>query len=157
MQMKFLLLAALLGVLAAFPAYVQAEAPDAQENSIKAWKRQVSNQLVSKRTYPRNSPAEGGTAKVLFVLDRTGNLISCALVESTGSSELDAAALAMVEAAAPFPEPPAEIEEDSLHLTAPIIFKAKTTRLWSGSVPPAESAAEQAKIDARMRSICRGC
>ncbi|MCP1762570.1 TonB family protein [Bradyrhizobium japonicum] len=157
MQMKFPLLAALLGLLAAFPAYAQTEAPDIQESSINAWKRQVSNRLASKRIYPRNSPAEGGTAKVLLVLDRTGNLISSALVESTGSSELDSAALAMVEAAAPFPEPPAQIEDDSLHLTAPIVFRAKTTLPGSGSLPPAESAAEQAKVDAKMRSICRGC
>ncbi|WP_440636964.1 TonB family protein [Bradyrhizobium sp. PUT101] len=156
MKMKFRLLAAFLGFLAALPAYAQTAAPDAQESSI-AWKRQVSNRLVSKRIYPRNMPVEGGTAKVLLVLDRTGNLISSALVESTGSSELDAAALAMVEAAAPFPKPPAEIEEDGLHLTAPIIFRAKTTLPWSGSLPPAESAGEQAKIDAKMRSICRGC
>ena len=158
MQMKFLIfLAGLLGLLAAFPAHAQTAAPDAQESSINARKRQVSNRLVSKRIYPRNSPAEGGMAKVLLVLDRTGNLISSALVESTGSSKLDAAALAMVEAAAPFPEPPAEIEEDGLHLTAPIVFRAKTTLPWPGSLPPAESAGEQAKIDAKMRSICRGC
>ncbi|PSO19148.1 hypothetical protein C7G42_12665 [Bradyrhizobium sp. MOS003] len=157
MQMKFSLLAAFLGLLAAFPAYAQTGAPDTQANSLSAWKRQISNRLASKRTYPHNSPAEGGAAKVLLVLDRTGNLISSALVESTGSSELDAAALAMVEAAAPFPEPPAEIEENSLRLTAPIVFKAKTTLPWSGSPPPAESAAEQAKVDAKMRSICHGC
>lgn len=94
--------------------------------------------------------AEDGTAKVLFILDRTGSLISSALVESTGSSELDAAALAMVEAAAPFPEPPAEIEENSLHLTAPIVFRAKTTLPASGSLPPAESATDHAKVDSEM-------
>jgi periplasmic protein TonB len=157
MQIRFPMMAAILGLLAAFPAYPQTLAPDTQENSINAWKRQVSNRLVSKRVYPRNSPAEGGTAKVLLVLDRKGNLISSALAESTGSSELDAAALAMVEAAAPFPEPPAEIEENSLHLTAPIVFRAKTTLPLSGSLPPAETVADQAKVDTKMRSICRGC
>ncbi|WP_314952943.1 energy transducer TonB [Bradyrhizobium cosmicum] len=155
--MKLPLLAALLGLLAALPAYPQTTDPDTQESSIDAWKRQVSNRLVSKRIYPRKSPAEGGSAKVLLVLDRTGNLISSALVESTGSTELDAAALAMVEAAAPFPEPPVEIQEDSLHLTAPIVFRAKTTLPRSGSLSQTESAAEQAKVDAKMRSICRGC
>jgi protein TonB len=158
MQMKFPLLAVFLGLLAVFPAYAQTEAPDTQESSsINSWKRQVSNRLASKRIYPRNSPAEGATAKVLLVLDRTGNLISSALVESTGSSELDAAALAMVEAAAPFPKPPAQIEDDRLRLTAPIVFMAKTTSPGSGSLPPAESAPDQAKVDAKMRSICRGC
>lgn len=157
MQMKFPLLAAFLVLLAALPAYAQTAAPNSQESTVYAWKRQVSNHLVSKRIFPRNSPAEGGTAKVLFVLDRTGNLISSALVESTGSRELDAAALAMMEAAAPFPEPPAEIEENSLHLTAPIVFRAKTTLPGSSSLPPAESAMDHAKVDNKMRSICRGC
>ncbi|MGL9623593.1 TonB family protein [Bradyrhizobium sp. U531] len=155
--MKFNSLAAFLGLLAALPAYALAAAPDPEESSINAWKRQVSNRLVSKRIYPRNSPAEGGTAKVLLVLDRTGKLISSALVESTGSSELDVAALAMVEAAAPFPVPPAELDESSLHVTAPIVFRAKTTLPFSGSSAPAESAADQAKVDIKMRSICRGC
>ncbi|MFB6447787.1 TonB family protein [Bradyrhizobium tunisiense] len=157
MQMKFPLLAVFLGLLTAFPAHAQTTGPDAQENSLNAWKRQVSIRLVSERIYPRNSPAEGGAAKVLLVLDRTGKLISSALVESTGSSELDAAALAMVEAAAPFPEPPAEIDESSLHLTAPIVFRAKTMLPMSGSLPPTESAADQAKVGTKMRSICRGC
>jgi len=157
MQMKFPLLAAFLGLLAALPAYAQTAAPDVQESSVNAWMRQVSNRVASQRIYPRNSPAEGGTAKVLLVLDRTGKLISSALLESTGSSELDAAALAMVEAAAPFPEPPAELDENGLHLSAPIVFRAKTTLPFSGSPPPTESAADQAKVDIKMRSICRGC
>ena len=157
MQMKFPLLVTLLGLLAAFPAHAQTEPPDSQESAVTAWKRQVSNRLVSKRTYPRGGPAEGGTAKVLFVLDRTGNLISRALVESTGSGELDTAALAMIDAAAPFPEPPAGLKDDSLSLTTSIFFKPKAVPLWTGGPPAAESAADQNKVDAKMHSICRGC
>ena len=156
MQMKFPLLAALLGLLAAFPAHAQIDAPDRQANSVEIWKRRLTLQLASKKIFPRNAPAEGGTARVMFVLDRTGNLVSRALVESTGSSELDAAALTMVDAAAPFPEPPAEIEEDNLRFTVPVIFHAKREMPWR-SPPPAEAVADQAKVSAKMHGICSGC
>lgn len=159
MKMKFALLARLLGLAPVFalPTYAQVEAPDSQMNSVEAWKKRVSIQLASKRIYPRNAPAEGGAAKVLFVLDRTGKLISHALVESTGSRELDIAALATVEAVAPFPEPPAQLEDDMLHFTVPFVFKARTTFPSTNAAPPAEALADQAKVNAKMHSICRGC
>jgi protein TonB len=164
MQMKFSLLAGLLGLMAIFtvPNYAQAEASDSQANSVESWKRQLTIRLTSRRIYPPNAPAEGGTAKVMFVLDRTGKLVSRALVESTGSSELDMAALATVESAAPFPEPPAELEDDMLRFTVPLIFKPRTSIFnprtsWTGALPPADSVADRAKIDAKIHGVCRGC
>ncbi|MBC9878419.1 TonB family protein [Bradyrhizobium sp. INPA01-394B] len=153
--MRFFFLAAL-GLLVAYPTHAEPDTLDRQANSVEIWKRRLSLQLASKKTFPSNAPAEGGTARVVFVLDRTGNLVSSALVESTGSSELDAAALAMVEAAAPFPEPPADIEEDNLRFTVPVIFHAKREMPWRNPLP-AEAAADEAKVNAKLHSICRGC
>jgi hypothetical protein len=62
----------------------------------------------------------------------------------------------MVEAAAPFPEPPAEIEEDNLRFTVPVIFHAKREMPWRSPLP-AEAVADEAKVRTKIHSICRGC
>jgi protein TonB len=166
MQMKFTLLGVLLGLLLAFPngAY-------AQEDSIQVWRKMLVEHVASRRFYPPGANGEPGTARVLFVMDRSGNLISRVLVESTGSQVLDAAALAIVERAAPFPKPPLEVTEDQLRLIAPIVFQGrglppppdpKLLDAWldrqakeSEKTPPSDK--DDAKLNAKLRSICRGC
>ena len=49
--------------------------------------------LASKKEFPAGATGQSGTAKVKFVIDRRGTLISSELVERTGSELLDAAAL----------------------------------------------------------------
>ncbi|XUM20025.1 energy transducer TonB family protein [Bradyrhizobium oligotrophicum S58] len=100
---------------------------------------------------------QSGTAKVKFVIDRQGKLISRELVESTGSELLDTAALSMVERAEPFPAPPAELSDDNFTFTLPIKFANRKQLPWAGGQWPAEWIDEQKKIDAKIRGICRGC
>ncbi|MGY8636312.1 TonB family protein [Bradyrhizobium sp. 14AA] len=122
MQMKFPLLAALLGLLAAFPAHAQT---DTQSESVKAWKAKLSAHIARSRVFPAEAMGQTGEAKVGFVIDRSGKLISHALAESTGSRPLDDAALAIVARAEPFPAPPPELKDDSLSLTVPIVFSGR--------------------------------
>ena len=107
--------------------------------------------------FPPGAGGQTGTAKVKFVIDRQGKLISTALVESTGSELLDAAALTMVERAEPFPEPPPEVKDDSLDFTVPVIFTSRKQLPWAGGQWPADWVEEQTKVDAKIRGICRGC
>ena len=111
---------------------------------------------MSKREFPPGTTG-GGTAKIKFVFDRQGKLISRELVESTGSELLDAAALRMIERAAPFPQPPAEVKDDRLSFTVPIIFANRKQLPWAGGQWPAEWVEEQNKVGAKIRGICRGC
>ncbi|OAF12222.1 hypothetical protein AYJ54_06960 [Bradyrhizobium centrolobii] len=122
MQMQFPLLAALLGLLAAFPAHAQA---DTQSESVKAWKARLSAHIASNRLFPAEGPGQTGEAKVTCVIDRYGRLISRALAVSTGSVPLDVAALEIVARAQPFPEPPSELKEDTFSLTVPIVFNGR--------------------------------
>ena len=118
MQMKFPLLAALLGLLTALPSYAQSDA-------VRAWKMRLAAHIANNRLFPPERRGQTGEAKVAFVIDRSGKLISRALVETTGSQPLDVAALAIVERAQPFPEPPSELKEDTFSFTAPIVFKGR--------------------------------
>jgi protein TonB len=119
MQMKFPLLAAVLGLLAAFPAHAQTEPPS---ENVKAWKARLSAHIASYGQFPVEALGQTGEAKVTFVIDRSGRLISRALAVSSGSQPLDVAALRIVGHAQPFPAPPSELKDESLTLTVPIVF-----------------------------------
>jgi periplasmic protein TonB len=157
MQVKIPLLAGLFGLLlvSAIPSYAQTV--NAQTSTVEAWKKKIVTQLASKRVFPPGATGQSGTAKVKFVIDRQGKLISRELVESTGSELLDAAAITMVERAEPFPEPPAHVTDDRLAFTVPVIFANGRQLPWAGGQSPAEWVEEQTKVDAKIRGICRGC
>jgi protein TonB len=163
MQIKFPLLAALFGLLTALPAH-------AQTDTVQAWKTRLATHLAAKKLFPPQARGQTGNAKVIFVIDRSGKLISRALVESTGSPPLDEAALAMVERAEPFPEPPPELKEDTFSFTVPIFFKRlgpppvndEWLESWideqtkrTANSPPSDK--DDARLNAKLHSICRGC
>jgi periplasmic protein TonB len=157
MQMKITLVAGLLVLLLVSAVSSYAQTINAQTDTVEAWKKKIVIQLVSKREFPPGAGAQGGTAKVKFVIDRQGKLISKGLLESTGSELLDAAALRMVERAEPFPEPPAEVKDDGLSFTVPVIFAARKQVPWSGGQRSEDWVEEHGKVDAKIRGICRGC
>ncbi|WP_245310342.1 energy transducer TonB family protein [Bradyrhizobium jicamae] len=152
-------MAGLFGLLLASesPSYAQTNGPDGQTNAVEVWKKKIASQLASKRAFPPGAIGQSGTAKVKFAIDRQGKLISRALVESSGSELLDAAALTMVERAEPFPEPPAEVKDEEISFTVPVFFAVRKQLPWAGGQWPAEWVEDQAKVDAKIRGICRGC
>ena len=111
------------------------------------WRKQVITRVVSNKRYPPGVLGQTGTATVFFVLDRRGRLVSHWLTESTGHRALDEESLAMVERAQPFPAPPPNLEEDRLKLGIAFVF----------APPPSRWESEQARLNAIVRGICRGC
>jgi len=88
---------------------------------------------------------------VTFVIDRSGKLISNALVESAGLPPLDRETLAMVERSVPFPKPPVEAKDDLQRVTILMTFDG---------TPPKDGPgpwADEAKVKAKVNSVCRGC
>ncbi len=153
MQVKIPLLASLFGLLLVSPIPSNAQTV----STVEAWKKKIVIQLVSKREFPPGAKGQGGTAKVKFVIDRQGKLVSRELVESAGSELLDGAALRMVERAEPFPEPPAEVRDDGLTFTVPVIFAATKQAPWAGGQWPEDWVEEQDKVNSKIHGICRGC
>lgn len=61
-------------------------------------------------------------ALVRFKMDRSGNLLSSSLEESTGSKMLDEEALDLINRSQPFPPLPLEITADTVEITIPVEF-----------------------------------
>jgi periplasmic protein TonB len=123
----------------------------AQTDDVREWQKQISIRLSSNKGFtPKH---QSGTVKVGFVIDRSGNLASSWLIETTGIRALDEYALTIVERSQPFPMPPPELKDDQLRMTVPFIFNAR---------PEASRVFDQidqgeATVAAKMRNICRGC
>ena len=145
MQLKHLLMAGLLGLM------LSASAPAAAESeAMVAWRKAVTEHVWRNRAFPPEAIGQKGDAGVTFVVDRSGRLISRVLVESTGSRPLDAAALAMVERAAPFPKPPPEANDDLQRVTILMTLDGTRSNGWSW-------AEDEAKLKPKLNSVCRGC
>ncbi|WP_249137062.1 energy transducer TonB family protein [Bradyrhizobium canariense] len=97
--------------------------------------------IASRTFFPPAAMGQTGEARVAFVMDRSGKLISRTLAESAGSQSLDAAALAIVERAQPFPEAPSELTESSFSFTVPIVFRGRQFQ-----VPPLRVSAGHARL-----------
>ena len=76
----------------------------------------------------------------------------------------------MVDRAEPFPEPPPELKDDTFTFTVPVFFKRlepppvndKWLKSWiyeqtkrTTNSPPSEM--DDARLNAKLHSICRGC
>ena len=93
-----------------------------QTNTLEEWRKQISIQLMSNKRFPREAISAIGTAKVVFVLDRQGQLISHQLLESSGNRAFDEESLAIVDRSGPFPIPPLGLETRYLRMTVPFSF-----------------------------------
>ncbi len=143
---------ALVGLLPAIGA-----AESARDN----WIKSLVAQLKIQRRYPLQASGEGGTAKVLFHIDREGHLISAVLAETTGDPALDREAVAMVERAQPFAPPPPELADGDLTFLVPIVFAPRRTseifQLDENRLKFREIKPNDAVLKARLDGVCRGC
>lgn len=124
----------------------------AQTDAVAEWRKQVLARLGT--NYPAVPPPGAaasvgsdrlGEVTVGFVLDRSGNIVSTWLIETTGILSLDRDGLAVVEHSKPFPKPPSGIGDDSLRFAFIAVF-----------VRPPPAFADPV-VAAKMKSICRGC
>jgi periplasmic protein TonB len=123
----------------------------AESDAVGTWRKQVLARLeASKRFLPPGARGQHGTTKVAFVLDRSGKLTSNELAQSSGFAVLDAEALAMVDRASPFPVPPLQVTDEGLNLVLPVMFMGPSPQ-------EIEINKEEARVNAKMRAICRGC
>jgi periplasmic protein TonB len=117
------------------------------------WSRKILTHLRSRaKLFRVDGAGRTGKAIVRFTLDRSGNITSANLDQSTGFSDLDATAVKAVENAQPFPTPPAEVEENMYmgQFFAKFVFGK-----IRGMEYPKDEGEE--KLKARLRGICRGC
>ena len=82
----------------------------------------VQSKVTRAARYPNKAKGADGEARVSFTVGADGWVLKIALAKSTGNAELDSAALAAVERAAPFPPIPADAGRQSWSFTVPLSF-----------------------------------
>lgn len=89
------------------------------------WHQAIALHLDRFKRYPAGAPAELSRGEVVLqlVVERTGRVVSSHVVRSSGFPILDAAAMAMLERAAPLPRPTVDVPGETFVLTAPIVFR----------------------------------
>jgi protein TonB len=93
----------------------------------ETWTNSLFSYLNRYKRYPPRALKQGvhGEVKVQFTVDRTGRVLDSQIVSSSGSPDLDAEALAILQRASPLPLPPYEVTDDMLDLVLPIQFRIK--------------------------------
>ena len=88
----------------------------------------IREKIRRSQRYPRSvrNLDDDSEAQVQFTIRSDGSLVNVKVVGSSGSKSLDAAALAAVRDAAPFPSFPEGQEGSTLRLEIPITFQLKT-------------------------------
>ena len=92
-----------------------------------AWEKALVSHLNRFKRYPDAARARSnqGDVAVEFTIDRTGSLVASRVVRSSGSSVLDAEALAVLQRASPLPAPPAQVSGATFDLALPIQFRIR--------------------------------
>lgn len=96
-------------------------------HSVPTWQAKLATALERSKRYPSASQArrEQGTVQVLFVIDRSGRLVTSRVARSSGHELLDSEALALLERAQPLPPPPAELKGPLISLAVPVHFRLR--------------------------------
>ena len=95
--------------------------------AVPTWQTKLVGQIGRQQRYPAAARAkqEQGITHLVFTIDRAGRLLEGRVVASSGSSVLDAEALAMLKRAQPFPPPPPELPGEQIMLPVPISFSLR--------------------------------
>ena len=85
------------------------------------WGRKISAYFELHKKYPDNKD-KTASVKLALVINRRGNIVSANVLESSGDSVFDDAALAMVHRSDPVPPPPAALTDDQFSFVLPINY-----------------------------------
>jgi periplasmic protein TonB len=85
------------------------------------WGKKISATIKLHQRYPpsRTGPA---TVKVAIMLNRRGNVLGANVLQSSGDTEFDEAALSMIHRSDPMPLPPAGLTDDQYNFSLDVNF-----------------------------------
>ena len=98
---------------------------ESAQRALVTWERQLGAHLNKHKRYPAAQARRNAETLVSFTLDRTGHVLSAAIVRTSGNVPFDEAALAMLRRSDPVPPPPPRVADEGLTFTLPVIFRAK--------------------------------
>lgn len=89
------------------------------------WQRELLSHFDRHKRYPSDRSLRSAEVMVSFVLDRTGHILSAAIVKGSGDASFDEAALTMLRRSDPVPPPPPVVADGGLDFTLPVMFGPK--------------------------------
>ena len=89
------------------------------------WQKELVAHLDKHKRYPTQRTQKSAEIMVSFALDRMGRVLSASIVQGSGDTAFDEAALAMLKRADPVPMPPPLVADEGLSFTLPVIFRVK--------------------------------
>ena len=112
------------------PEAEKARAPNAGIGKDKGrltadWGRQISAYFELHKRYPKVKKNKTATVKVHLTLNRLGNVVQVGVLESSGDSAFDEAAIDMIRRSDPVPRPPAELTDDTFSYSLNVNFNEK--------------------------------
>jgi TonB family protein len=87
------------------------------------WRQQMVDRINRTKTFPSDAHCLEGVVKISFLIDRSGNLLSSEIAESSNIPAFDVEALAILKSAHPFPPPPEGVGGAFVTLNVPVRFK----------------------------------
>lgn len=98
---------------------------DDKKRLVAGWAKQISAWFERHKRYPKVDKVKDAKVVVTFELDRTGNVLSAEVQETSGDKRFDDEAIAMLHRASPLPRPPAAQADEGLKFSVPVIFNQK--------------------------------
>jgi periplasmic protein TonB len=89
------------------------------------WQKELIAHFDQHKRYPANGSRERVEILVSFAIDEGGHVLSSSIVQGSGDSSFDEAAIAMIRRSDPVPQPPPAVVQEGLSFTLPVIFRAK--------------------------------
>ncbi|MDU8359981.1 energy transducer TonB [Pseudomonas syringae group sp. J309-1] len=99
--------------------------PAPPSNALPTWQGDLLKHLAKFKKYPEDARRRGmqGVARLRFVVDADGNVLSYSIAGSSGSPSLDRATMEMIRRAQPLPKPPAEtLNNGTIEILAPFVY-----------------------------------
>ena len=98
-----------------------ASTSQSHSQSPATWRGAMMAHLNRHKRFPP-SAGGSGTAHVAFTIDRSGRVVSCRLIRSSGNSAYDSEAVSLPRRASPVPAPPPGVGGGTITLTVPVRF-----------------------------------
>lgn len=99
--------------------------PSPPSTALPSWQSDLLRHLSKYKKYPEDARRRSmqGVARLRFVVDAEGNVLSYSIASTSGSPALDRATMEMIRRAQPLPKPPAEtLNNGTIEILAPFVY-----------------------------------
>ena len=96
-----------------------------KERLTAEWGRRISAYFELHKRYPKVQKLRAAKVKVSLVLNRMGQVVSVAVLQSSGDPSFDEAAISMIRRSDPVPRPPAKLTDERFSYSLDVNFNER--------------------------------